>query len=233
MRNRVGMEFVLIPDGTFQMGSEDGPANEVPVHTVRISQPFYLGVTPITQAQWEEVIGNNPSYFKGDTNCPVESVSWEDVQIFISKLQEQEPDVRYRLPTEAEWEYAARAGTAAAYSFGDDQSRLGEYAWYHANSDSKTHPVGQLKANGWGLHDIHGNVYEWVQDWYGSYTATTAEAPAVDPAGPATEPAAGAARVVRGGSWVDLARSCRSSVRGGRLPSYHSERLGFRVLRLV
>ncbi|HEY7711453.1 MAG TPA: formylglycine-generating enzyme family protein [Candidatus Entotheonella sp.] len=231
--NPVGMEFVLISDGSFQMGSEDGPGNEVPVHTVRISQPFYLGVTPVTQAQWEAVMGNNPSEFKDDTNCPVEWVSWEDVQTFISKLKQQEPSARYRLPTEAEWEYAARAGTTTAYEFGDDSSQLGEYAWYNANSGLKTHPVGRLKANGWGLHDMYGNVWEWVWDRYGNYTATAADAPAVDPARPPADPAAGAHRVVRGGSWVDLARSCRSSTRGGRPPGYRSSRIGFRVLRLV
>jgi formylglycine-generating enzyme required for sulfatase activity len=178
-------------------------------------------------------MGDNPSEFKVDAACPVEGVSWEDVQTFISKLEEQEPSARYRLPTEAEWEYAARAGTTTAYEFGDNSSQLGEYAWYNANSGLITHPVGRLNANSWGLHDMHGNVWEWVQDWYGNYTATTADAPAVDPARPSADPAAGAARVVRGGSWVDLARACRSSTRGGRSPGYRSSRIGFRVLRLV
>jgi len=131
------------------------------------------------------------------------------------------------LPTEAEWEYAARAGTTTAYSFGDNEGQLGEYAWYDANSDGKTHPVGQLKANGWGLHDMHGNVWEWVQDWYGRYSATTADNPAVDPAGLA----AGAFRVIRGGCWVYIARNCRSSNRSHIDPGARGPNVGFRVLR--
>jgi formylglycine-generating enzyme required for sulfatase activity len=229
VRNPIGMEFVLIRAGTFQMGSEDGHAHEQPVHTVWISQPFYLGITPVTQAQWEAMMADNPSGFQDNANCPVESVSWEDGQTVVSKLEEREPGVRYRLPTEAEWEYAAHAGTTTAYRFGDDASQLGEYAWYNANSGFKTRPVGQLNANGWGLHDMHGNVWEWVQDRYGNYTAATTADSEVDPSGPA----AGVDRVVCGGSWVDLARSCRSSDRGGRSPGYRSPRVGCRVLRLV
>ena len=226
------MTFALIPAGTFQMGS-DGPqasSNEKPVHPVRISKAFYLGTTEVTQGQWKAIMGadNNPSDFKGD-DLPVETVSWNDAQAFIRKLNAKEGGEKYRLPTEAEWEYAARAGTETAYSFGDDESQLGEYAWYHANSGGKTHPVGELKANDWGLHDMHGNVWEWVQDWYGNYAAATADTPAVDSGGPA----AGAYRVFRGGCWDRLARSCRSSLRVSDDPGNRYRDVGFRVLRAV
>ena len=165
VRNSIGMEFVLIPAGTFQMGSNDGDSDEKPVHTVRLSRPFYLGKYEVTQAQWEAVMGNNPSQFKGDSNRPVEQVSWDDVQEFIRRLNTKESGARYRLPTEAEWEYAARAGSTTAYSFGDGVGQLGQYAWYDGNAGNTTHPVGQLQPNAWGLYDMHGNVWEWVQDW--------------------------------------------------------------------
>ena len=165
-----GMEFVLIPAGKFMMGSDSGESNGKPVHEVRISKAFYLGKHEVTQGQWQKVMGNNPSIFKGDAILPVENVSWEDVQEFIHKLNAKEGDTKYRLPTEAEWEYAARARTATIYSFGNDERQLGEYAWYFPNSGNKTHPVGQKKPNAWGLHDMHGNVWEWVQDCYDSIT---------------------------------------------------------------
>ena len=148
------------------MGSDKGNDDEKPMHEVRISKPFYLGKYEVTQGQWQAVMGNNPSRFKGDPNRPVEQVAWEDVQAFMRKLNAIEGGTTYRLPTEAEWEYAARAGTTTAYSFGDDPRLLGEYAWYSENAKGKTHPVGQKKSNAWGLHDMHGNVWEWVQDWY-------------------------------------------------------------------
>ena len=137
-----GMEFVLIPAGTFEMGSNNGDANEKPVHRVTISQPFYLGKYPVTQAQWETVIGNNPSQSKSHANLPIESVSWRDALDFIEKLNAQAGSAIYRLPTEAEWEYAARAGTTTAYSFGDDPGLLDQYGWFDGNSENKTHPVG-------------------------------------------------------------------------------------------
>jgi len=148
-RNSLGMEFVLIPAGTFQMGSNDSDAydDEKPVHTVRITQPFYLGKYEVTQGQWQAVMGNNPSKFTGDANWPVENVSWDDVQEFIRRLNAREGGATYRLPTEAEWEYAARAGTTTRWSFGDDASQLGRYAWYDGNAGGQTHPVGQLQPN--------------------------------------------------------------------------------------
>jgi formylglycine-generating enzyme required for sulfatase activity len=141
------MEFVLIPAGEFLMGSTNGNSNELPLHTVQIGKPFYLGTYTVMQAEWEIVMGNNPSHFKDNPYLPVETVSWEDVQDFIRQLSARERDIIYRLPTEAEWEYAARAGSTTDYSFGCDSSRLGEYAWYADNSGGRTHPVGQLKPN--------------------------------------------------------------------------------------
>ena len=168
--NSIGMKLVLIPAGEFLMGSpesdSDAPDEEKPQHKVRISKPFYLGVTEVTQEQYERVMGENPSRFKGDPQRPVEKVSWEDAVAFCRKLSEKEGRT-YRLPTEAEWEYACRAGSQTKWSFGDDDSALKEYAWYLDNADSTTHPVAQKKPNAWGLYDMHGNVWEWCQDWYG------------------------------------------------------------------
>ena len=143
--NSIGIKFVLIQPGKFMMGSEEDET-EKPVHKVTISKPFYLGVYPVTQKEWKAIMGNNPSYFKGD-NLPVETVSWNDVQEFIKKLNEKEGANKYRLPSEGEWEYAARAGTTTRYSFGDEESKLGDYAWYDSNSGSKTHEVGQKNPN--------------------------------------------------------------------------------------
>jgi formylglycine-generating enzyme required for sulfatase activity len=199
------MQFALIPAGEFQMGSTSGADYERPVHTVRISKPFYLGIHEVTQGHWEAVMGNNPSQFKGDANRPIETVSWEEVQKFIDKLNTREGGTKYRLPTEAEWEYAARAGSTTAYSFGDDSSQLGKYAWFAGNVNNTTHPVRKLQPNAWGLYDMHGNVWEWVQDWYGTYTAE----PGTDPQGPTS----GSARVIRGGSWNNGAGDCRSAYR--------------------
>jgi len=222
------MTFVLIPAGEFRMGSTDGDSDEQPVHTVRISQPFYLGVHAVTQGQWEAVMGTNPSRFTGDPNRPVEMVSWEDAQAFIGRLNAREEHTQYRLPTEAEWEYAARTGSTTAYCFGDDnrwfRRRLGEYAWYCANAGDQTHPVGTRQPNAWGLYDMHGNVSEWVQDWYGTYTAE----PVTDPPGPSS----GSARVVRGGCWFYDARYCRSAFRVHFFaPGDRDGILGFRLLR--
>jgi formylglycine-generating enzyme required for sulfatase activity len=182
--NSIGMAFVWIPAGTFIMGSPDSDpdarGNEKPAHRVTISKPFYIGKYPVTQAQWEAVMGENPSRFKGDLNRPVEQVSWDDVQAFIRKINERESTFPCRLPTEAEWEYACRAGTTARYSFGDDERQLGDYAWYDENAGGKTHPVGQRKPNAWGLYDMHGNVWEWMQDRYGDYPSGAV----TDPAGP-------------------------------------------------
>jgi formylglycine-generating enzyme required for sulfatase activity len=223
LTNSLGMQFALIPAGEFQMGSANGFDDERPMHTVRISKLFYLGIHEVTQGQWEAVMGNNPSQFKGDANRPVETVSWEVVQKFIDKLNTREGGTPYRLPTEAEWEYAARAGSTTAYSFGDDISQLGKYAWFADNANNTTHPVGQLQPNAWGLYDMHGNVWEWVQDWYGAY----APEPVTNPQGPAS----GLYRVFRGGSWCRDAGTCRSACRGHNAPGSRHGLLGFRLLR--
>jgi len=222
LANTIGMEFVLIPAGTFQMGSTTGDSDERPVHQVTISQPFYLGKYEVTQAQWQAVMGQNPSLFQGDPNLPVEQVWWDDVQEFIRKLNAKEGHTKYRLPTEAEWEYAARAGTTTAYSFGDDATRLGEYAWYKGNAGERTHPVGKLKPNPWGLYDMHGNVWEWVQDWYQRYQSEAV----TDPQGPDL----GTHRSRRGCAWNNAAEVCRSTNRYSS-PGYRDDFLGFRLLQ--
>jgi formylglycine-generating enzyme required for sulfatase activity len=223
--NSIGMAFVLIPSGTFMMGSDHGAGDERPVHEVHISTPFYLGKYEVTQGQWQAVMGDNPSRFTGNPERPVEQVSWHDAQEFVKRLNSKEDGTRYRLPTEAEWEYAARAGTTTTYSFGNAASKLGAYAWYGANAGGSTHPVGQKPPNPWGLYDIYGNVWEWVQDWYGPYTAATA----VDPAGPSS----GSNRVNRGGSWIFDARLCRSAYRRYWPPGNRHGILGLRLLRTV
>jgi len=155
--------------------------DEQPPHPVEITRPFYLQTTEVSQAQWKRIMGNNPSRFEdcGD-DCPVEKVSWNDAQKFIEELNQMEGINKYRLPTEAEWEYACRAKTETAYSFGDEVDKLGEYARYGDNSGGKTKPVGKKKPNAWGLYDMHGNVWEWVQDRYGDYPT----GPIPDPKGP-------------------------------------------------
>jgi formylglycine-generating enzyme required for sulfatase activity len=201
------MKFVLIPAGNFMMGSPPDETGrwdyEGQVHNVKIQKPFYLGIYPVTQKQWRDVMGTSPSSFKG-RYLPVEQVSWNDVQDFIKKLNEKEGGSKYRLPTEAEWEYSARAGTTTRYSFGDDESILGDYAWYSDNSGSKTHEVGQKKPNPWGLYDMHGNVLEWVQDyWHDNYNGAPTDGSSWE---------SGSNRVVRGGGWYPDARSCRSAI---------------------
>jgi len=207
--NSIGMKLALIPAGEFAMGSPESDdhatESEKPQHKVRITKPFYLGVHEVTQAEYEKVTGENPSRFIGASN-PVEHVSWHDATEFCKRLSAEEGKT-YRLPTEAEWEYACRAGTTKQYSFGDAWTSLGEYAWYANNSDTKTHLVGEKKPNAWGLYDMHGNVYEWCQDRFGEdYYAGS---PTDDPPGPER----GAYRVVRGGCWGGVAWFCRAAGR--------------------
>jgi formylglycine-generating enzyme required for sulfatase activity len=220
-RNSIGMELVRIPAGEFMMGSDADRPDEKPLHQVTISKPFYLGKYEVTQAQWQEVMGTNPSHFKGDPSRPVERVSWIMVQEFISKLNAREGHTLYRLPTEAEWEYAARAGATTKYHFGDDDASLEQYAWYNKNDKGTTHPVGQLKPNAWGLYDMMGNVWEWVQDWRGPYAAGQQ----VDPQGPAT----GNARGYRGGGWGYPPVRCRVAFRSYDSPNYIYGTHGFRL----
>jgi formylglycine-generating enzyme required for sulfatase activity len=210
----VTMKLALIRPGKFMMGEEKDR------HEVALSKPFYMGVTEVTQAQYQAVMGTNPSTFKGETN-PVEIVSWNDATEFCKKLSEKTRRA-VRLPTEAEWEYACRAGTATAFSFGDAGSALGDYAWYTSNSGSTTHPVGQKKPNAWGLYDMHGNVWEWCADWYGDYPKVAV----TDPQGAAS----GASRVLRGGSWDYNPDVCRAAYRFNFSPvSRRNYGYGFRV----
>ncbi len=220
------LQLAWIPPGSFLMGSpssESGrSSDEGPQHRVTISHGFYMGKYEVTQAQWKAIMGNNPSRFKGD-NLPVEEVSWNDVQKFIQKLNRQ-TGLHFRLPTEAEWEYACRGGTDTAFCYGDSESQLGDYAWYGSNSNSKTHPVGQKQPNAWGLYDMHGNVWEWCSDWYDSDYYKNS--PSTDPTGPAT----GDLRVFRGGSWYNSAQYCRSALRDWNDPSSRFHNLGFRLI---
>ncbi|AKB25920.1 serine/threonine kinase [Methanosarcina sp. MTP4] len=228
--NTIDMEFVKIPAGEFMMGSPLGEeprgGNEGPVHKVTIEDSYYLGKFEVTQEQWREVMGNNPSYNVGD-DLPVEQVSWEDAQEFLEKLNGIEGKNKYRLPSEAEWEYACRAGTTTRYYFGDGESKLGDYAWYYGNSGIKTHPVGQKKPNLWGLYGMHGNVWEWCQDRYHSnYNGAPSD-------GSAWESGSSSIRVQRGGCLSSFARDCRSANRSDQEPGSPNANLGFRVLREI
>jgi formylglycine-generating enzyme required for sulfatase activity len=221
----VKLELVLVPAGRFKMGSpvtEKDRADDEKQHWVMITRPFYLGKHEVTQELWEKVMGANPSYFKGAKN-PVETVSWDDCQEFLKKANSLGKG-QCRLPTEAEWEWACRAGTRTRFCSGDADDALADYAWLDANSSNTTHPVGEKKPNAWGLHDLHGNAWEWCADWYGEYPG--GRMPAQDPGGPAT----GSGRVLRGGSWFNYPRSCRSADRGRGDPAVRNENLGLRVV---
>jgi formylglycine-generating enzyme required for sulfatase activity len=226
-----GMEFVAVKGGCFQMGDTigDGQSVEKPVHEVCVSD-FSIGKYEVTQGQWQKIMGSNPSSFYscGD-DCPVEKVSWDDVQEFIRKLNDRRGGTAnrlYRLPTEAEWEYAARCGgKMEKYSGGNDS---GAVAWYSSNSDKKTHPVGRKQANGLGLYDMSGNVWEWVNDWYDS--GYYGKSPRDNPQGPTT----GSYRVNRGGSWNTFPVYVRASSRNyGLVPGYRINNLGFRLVAPV
>ena len=261
--NSIGMKLVLIPKGTFTMGSpksEDGHERKESQHEVTIGKDYYLGVTEVTQGQYEKVMGTNPSYYqkekirkKSSLMYPVESLSWDDALAFcknLSELPEEKKAGRiYRLPTEAEWEYACRAGSKTAYSFGANSKSLGNYAWFADNSGSKKldssdlsnrsknnpreyldtvlsagclpHPVGEKNPNAWGLYDMHGNVLEWCSDFYSAYP----EGAVSDPIGPKE----GLNRMMRGGSWTSDAQNCRSAYRQGNAPDEYYANIGFRV----
>ena len=235
--NSLGMNFVLIPPGSCLMGSpeEEYGRNvcEGPRHAVSITSGFYMQNTEVTQGQWRALMGNNPSYFSscGDT-CPVEWVSWEDAQAFVQALNEHEGTTAYRLPTEAEWEYAARGGNDTAFSNGgisltqdccEYDANLDAVAWYCDNSNDTTHPVAQKQPNAVGLYDMHGNVLEWCLDYYGAYSSDGG----TNPLGPDT----GTLKVLRGGSWYHWARHSRSAFRSYFWPEGHRNMVGFRVTR--
>ena len=229
-------KFVLIPAGTFMMGSpSDEPGRdsyESNQYQTTISRVFYMQTTEVTQGQWKRVMGNNPSRFSdcGD-DCPVEQVSWNDAQEFISKLNSMEGTDRYRLPTEAEWEYAARAGTTTPFNTGtcltaDQANYNGDYPLSGCPKGKyrdRTVCVGSFAPNAWGLYDIHGNVWEWVQDWKGNYPTGSV----TDPAGPSS----GSFRMCRGGSWKQNAWVCRSAFRFYAFPNLRKDNRGFRLVR--
>jgi len=236
--NSIGMEFVLIPAGEFDMGSPMHEKRrklwESPVHRVTIKKPFYLSKYPVTQEQWQVVMGDNPSYYRGEKH-PVENVSWNEVQVFFSKLNAlenaRENNRIFRLPTEAEWEYASRAGTETAYFFGNDESKLREYAWFLENSGFETHPVGLKKPNPWGLYDIYGNVWEWVQDEYHiSYKGAPADGRAWENLFPSISIPV---RVRRGGGWNGNAGCCRSAERLFAAQDKRLNSLGFRAVWVI
>jgi formylglycine-generating enzyme required for sulfatase activity len=210
-----GIEMVLIPPGKYMRGASAGDSeaydDERPSHEVVITNAFYIGVYEVTQGEWQNLMGNNPSSFKGDRS-PVETVSWEETQEFLSKSK------GLRLPTEGEWEYACRGDTTGP-RYGD----LDAIGWYEGNSGSMSHPVGGKQANWFGLHDMLGNVWEWCSDWYGSYTSSEQR----DPSGPSSAQY----RVFRGGSWDDVGRGCRASYRNFDAPADRDDILGFRVAR--
>jgi formylglycine-generating enzyme required for sulfatase activity len=220
-----GMEMIFVKGGCYRMGDTvgGGEPDEKPVHEVCVND-FYIGKYEVTQRQWQRIMGNNPSRFSncGD-NCPVEQVSWNDTQDFIRKLNSQSGK-QYRLPTEAEWEYAARSGGKGEKWAGtSSESSLGDYAWYSANSGGSSHPVGQKQPNGLGLHDMAGNVWEWCQDWYGgSYYS---QSPRDNPGGPSS----GSDRIYRGGCWRVTARNLRAACRRGDYPGARDSFLGFRL----
>ena len=221
--NGVSFTMVAVEGGTFTMGAtseqENPKANERPEHQVRLSS-YSIGETEVTQALWKAVMGSNPSYFKGD-NLPVENVSWEDCQEFLRRINDC--GEHFRLPTEAEWEFAARGGIKRhGYQF-SGLDTIDDVAWYKDNGVNRTHPVGMKRANELGLYDMSGNVSEWCQDWYGPYSGDVQE----NPSGPVS----GSHRVVRGGCWYYGAGSCRVAIRTGLVPSWRSSGLGFRLAR--
>ena len=237
LTNSIGMKLVLIKGGSFIMGGD--PARE-DVDTderqfkATISKDFYIGVFEVTQSQYAKVMGTNPSQFQGKrvngstSSFPVEQVSWNDAVRFCKKLSERSEERAagrtYRLPTEAEWECACRAGTETSFSFGDDPGRLGEYAWFASNGQERTHEVGKKKPNAWGLHDMHGNAWEWCADWFDYYP----RASTVDPTGPPT----GSDRVYRGGSWnygPHYSRSANRTATAGDFRGFPFLSISFRV----
>ena len=223
--NSIGMKLCLIPAGEFMMGASpgdgDAEASEFPRHQVDISRSFYMGIYEVTQGQYEQVMGTNPSSFKG-ADRPVEGVSWDDAVAFCRRLSEITGE-KYRLPTEAEWEYACRAETEAKYFWGDGEAT--DYAWFWDNSGEETHTVGEKEPNAWGLYDMSGNVWEWCLDWYDeNYYSRSADK---DPSGPTS----GTSRVVRGGSWYNSLKNQRSSSRFGFRPDKANYYIGFRVVR--
>ena len=223
VKDGISIDMVKVEAGTFMMGAtsemKDPYSDEKPVHQVTLTNDYYMGKYEVTQALWQAVMGSNPSNFKGD-NLPVETVTWNDCQEFISKLNSL-TGRKFRLPTEAEWEYAARGGKKSrGYQYSGSR-KISDVAWYEGNSRSKTHPVGRKQANELGIYDMSGNVWEWCSDWYGSYSSSSQTNPMGSDSG--------AKRVRRGGSWCYIARICRSSYRYGDAPDCRGLYLGLRL----
>ena len=220
-RNLV-IKMVQLPGGTFTMGTNRGQSKARPAHKVTVS-PFLISKYEITQGQYVVLMRKNPSLNRGNKRLPVDNVSWYDCQKFIEKLNELEGKEVYRLPTEAEWEYACRAGSDGSYCFGSNEGMLSEYAWYSVNSKKRSHPVGKLKPNAWGIYDMHGNVWEWCLDWYSKYTTT----PQDNPRGAANSKF----KIFRGGSFMMSGMQCSSFYRSGTEPKKHGRSIGFRIVR--
>ena len=223
--NGVSFQMVEVRGGTFTMGVTNEQGSEPyddkkPAHSVTLSS-YYIGETQVTQALWKAVMGSNPSGFKGD-DLPVEYVSWHDCQKFIEQLNKKLGKT-FRLPTEAEWEFAARGGNKSMGYQYSGSNNVKDVAWYDGNSGGKTHPVKTKKANELGLYDMSGNVWEWCNDWYDSQYYSSS--PSNNPTGPSS----GTNRVCRGGSWIFIARNCRSSIRGSLTPDYRDSGLGLRL----
>ena len=222
--NGVSFRMIEVEGGTFRMGAtaeqgNDAYGDEKTVHSVALST-YYIGQTEVKQALWEAVMGSNPSHIKGD-DLPVEQVSWEDCQKFIAKLNRL-TGKHFRLPTEAEWEYAARGGSKSRGYKYSGSDNIGAVAWYEDNNSDRTHAVASHKPNELGLYDMSGNVWEWCQDWYGDYGSATQH----DPTGPNR----GTGRVFRGGCWINNARGCRVSNRNNSPSTYRDNGLGFRLV---
>jgi len=234
----VKFEMAVIPPGAFLMGSRKGERDERPVHEVTLDG-FMIGVREVTQQQYQDIMNTNPSHFKSSVN-PVEQVSWEMAVLFCNKLSEfsgfnacYDEDTwecnysrnGFRLPTEAEWEYACRAGSTTEYHTGNNLAALSSVAWLHENSDGSTHPVGIKAKNNWGLYDMHGNVWEWCNDWYDENYYV--DSPRFNPTGPET----GKFKIMRGGGWIYYPKPARSAFRGYEKPQYRFDYIGFRVVR--
>ncbi len=215
------LEMVRIPSGEFDMGSSENDDDEKPVHHVQITKEFYMGATEVTQAQWLAVMGKQPTHFTGQ-DFPVEHVSWENAKKFCEELSKKDGKP-YRFPTEAEWEYACRAGTKTRFSFGDQDADLKERGWHKDNSGKRSQKAGSLKPNAWGLYDMHGNMWEWCGDLYSEYRKESA----TDPTGPDK----GVNRVMRGGSWYEGSQHCSSANRFWDTPTSRYDAYGFRVAR--
>jgi formylglycine-generating enzyme required for sulfatase activity len=225
---RLKIKFCWCPAGKFRMGSSDDTPGHLLNETqfdVTFSRGFWTQQTELTQNQYEQLMGCNPAFFKGPQN-PIESLTWNEATEFCRRLSELPPEKKagnlFRLPTEAEWEYACRAGSTTEFCFGDDEAGMEEYGWYHKNSGRTTHPVGEKKANAWGLHDVHGNVSEWCGDFYGDYPREAV----IDPRGPKS----GDKRVLRGGGWFFMPMFARSAYRDASAPSARYVGFGFRLV---